>query len=102
MVVKPVKWTPNAMSTQCNVCLQKFGIMKRRHHCRKCGELVCHPCSSHRDFVPGYSDKKVRICVTCNNNNVQVKMQKLNDRKQLVMSALTIKNPPGYGLQHLK
>lgn len=30
----------------CSICNQQFGVMRRRHHCRLCGALVCDPCAS--------------------------------------------------------
>lgn len=36
----------------------------RRHHCRRCGRVVCAGCSAHLDSVKGY-DREVRVCNTC-------------------------------------
>jgi len=30
-------WEPNEMGDQCKLCNNKFSILKRKHHCRKCG-----------------------------------------------------------------
>ena len=39
----------------------------RKHHCRQCGNLVCHKCSPEKYWnkAHGYSKKKVRICKMC-------------------------------------
>ena len=61
-----VRWTPNSSSKYCEQCRSTFSFFNRRHHCRKCGELVCGPCSSYRGFVPEISSSPVRICKKCN------------------------------------
>ena len=33
---------------ECSICNQRFGVIKRRHHCRLCGALVCDACSEKR------------------------------------------------------
>eukprot|EP00299_Pterocystis_sp_00344_P017627 c8831_g1_i1.p1 GENE.c8831_g1_i1~~c8831_g1_i1.p1 ORF type:complete len:520 (+),score=125.48 c8831_g1_i1:14-1573(+) len=50
----------------CASCQQSFNQLRRRHHCRQCGEVVCHSCSSHSCPLPflGY-DSRVRVCKTC-------------------------------------
>jgi len=42
-----------------------FNIFRRKHHCRGCGILICARCSPEKGYVPGYKDKKVRICKNC-------------------------------------
>jgi hypothetical protein len=39
-------WEPNDCRSGCAICDCKFGVMKRKHHCRACGTLVCDPCLS--------------------------------------------------------
>lgn len=34
-------WQDDASITNCNVCLTKFNILIRKHHCRLCGKIVC-------------------------------------------------------------
>ncbi|KAG5176367.1 FYVE zinc finger-domain-containing protein, partial [Tribonema minus] len=41
-------WMPNANSMCCRLCERTFTVVRRRHHCRMCGELVCNQCSPHR------------------------------------------------------
>lgn len=89
-----MRWTPNSFQKNCLICTQKFGFFRRRHHCRQCGALVCDPCSNIRDYVIGYKDEKVRVCTICNAKNIEAKKSMHNLKKNLVMSAMTIKNPP--------
>lgn len=36
----------------------------RRHHCRRCGRVICSDCSAHLSEVKGY-DVLVRVCNDC-------------------------------------
>ncbi|KAK5689656.1 hypothetical protein LTR17_026195 [Elasticomyces elasticus] len=46
------KWQPDASAIACPVCGIDFGFWNRRHHCRKCGRVVCATCSPHRITIP--------------------------------------------------
>lgn len=46
------KWQPDHEATHCPVCHTEFGMFYRRHHCRKCGRVVCATCSPHRITIP--------------------------------------------------
>jgi hypothetical protein len=37
-------WVPDECRGCCSVCNNEFGIITRRHHCRKCGDIICHAC----------------------------------------------------------
>lgn len=50
-------------SLNVNLLLCQFN---RRHHCRRCGRLVCHSCSSRKMVVEG-SEEPVRVCDQCFN-----------------------------------
>ncbi|KAK0926486.1 hypothetical protein LTR29_017838 [Friedmanniomyces endolithicus] len=45
-------WQADHEATQCPVCKVDFGFWNRRHHCRKCGRVVCATCSPHRITIP--------------------------------------------------
>mmetsp|Transcript_1347 Transcript_1347/g.4148 ORF Transcript_1347/g.4148 Transcript_1347/m.4148 type:complete len:976 (+) Transcript_1347:157-3084(+) len=45
------EFVPDELRDQCAVCAQAFGLFRRKHHCRFCGEVVCSGCSSHRDVL---------------------------------------------------
>ncbi|CAM9842929.1 unnamed protein product, partial [Choristocarpus tenellus] len=36
------------MALNCSVCRSEFSMVKRRHHCRFCGRVVCDDCSNNR------------------------------------------------------
>ncbi|XP_068608115.1 zinc finger FYVE domain-containing protein 26 [Brachionichthys hirsutus] len=59
-------WVPDAQQHECMICLrERFTMFNRRHHCRRCGRLVCHTCSEHKMFVDGCPGGEVRVCNQC-------------------------------------
>ncbi|ETS86496.1 hypothetical protein PFICI_00324 [Pestalotiopsis fici W106-1] len=50
-VVVP-RWQPDSEVTSCPICHRDFSIFNRKHHCRKCGRVVCSSCSPHRITIP--------------------------------------------------
>ncbi|CAM9924888.1 unnamed protein product [Ectocarpus sp. 4 AP-2014] len=70
----PPLWQEPGKDSRCAVCDSTFGyVLKRRHHCRNCGRLVCSACAERfwpRSMLPptynvDTSEKKVRVCSTC-------------------------------------
>jgi len=56
----------DADGKQCVLCQKKFSLLTRRHHCRRCGRLVCHDCSKWR--LPSLTKKTTvyeRACRLC-------------------------------------
>lgn len=62
----PPTWIPDELQNFCSLCAQVFNLIRRRHHCRRCGNIFCHQCSNN--FVSlqcfGYA-KPVRVCNRC-------------------------------------
>lgn len=46
------RWQPDAEVTSCPICGTIFSFWYRKHHCRKCGRVVCAACSPHRITIP--------------------------------------------------
>lgn len=46
------QWQPDAEATACPICNTPFSFWYRKHHCRKCGRVVCASCSPHRITIP--------------------------------------------------
>lgn len=45
-------WQPDNEVDSCTICGTNFSLWYRRHHCRKCGRVVCANCSPHRITIP--------------------------------------------------
>uniref|UniRef100_A0A671YI67 Zinc finger FYVE domain-containing protein 26 n=1 Tax=Sparus aurata TaxID=8175 RepID=A0A671YI67_SPAAU len=59
-------WVPDTKQLVCMVCQrERFTMFNRRHHCRRCGRLVCHACSEHKMPVEGCPGEEVRVCDQC-------------------------------------
>jgi len=70
------KWQPDSANPNCHECDKAFTFTKRRHHCRRCGHVVCDACSQGRRYVrfPANSRNideentgrdQVRVCDGC-------------------------------------
>ena len=46
------RWEPDAAVSKCPICGTTFSFWYRKHHCRKCGRVVCANCSPHRITIP--------------------------------------------------
>lgn len=44
-------WQPDHDTKSCMICTKRFGLLLRRHHCRKCGQVVCDKCSPWKVFL---------------------------------------------------
>ncbi|TGZ66745.1 hypothetical protein CRM22_005178 [Opisthorchis felineus] len=58
------QWTKDDDAPACASCNREFSISNRRHHCRNCGGVFCHPCSSNRASTAASKDP-VRVCNHC-------------------------------------
>lgn len=78
------EWIPDGCSQVCMQCAVGFWLLKRRHHCRGCGWLLCNDCSSYRQPLdtiitptfssePGEPGKKYRVCNECRTFGVDMK-----------------------------
>ncbi|RLN70251.1 hypothetical protein BBJ28_00019787, partial [Nothophytophthora sp. Chile5] len=75
-------WVPDEVAGACTICHASFRVFFRRHHCRRCGAVVCGNCSSRRSplFV-GDSARAERVCSPC--------FQVLNLVRQVAMNWLS-------------
>lgn len=72
LVAKPrTQWQPDKEAKHCSMsfCQRKFGPLQRRHHCRKCGRVVCGSCSKGRMQLYTHGGDaelhKERVCSIC-------------------------------------
>jgi hypothetical protein len=60
-------WLPDFAADACTCCIRPFTALgRRRHHCRRCGQVVCHACSGHRWYLRNISVTELsRTCDAC-------------------------------------
>eukprot|EP01062_Namystynia_karyoxenos_P022481 TRINITY_DN18642_c0_g1_i2.p1 TRINITY_DN18642_c0_g1~~TRINITY_DN18642_c0_g1_i2.p1 ORF type:complete len:1234 (+),score=310.52 TRINITY_DN18642_c0_g1_i2:98-3799(+) len=58
------QWVRDKDAKACMACCSPFTLTRRRHHCRKCGIVVCESCSPARLRLPGYNERQ-RVCRRC-------------------------------------
>ncbi|XP_052894153.1 zinc finger FYVE domain-containing protein 26 homolog [Anopheles moucheti] len=60
------RWVKDEEALHCMCCRRTFSMLNRRHHCRRCGRVVCHACSKKKLQLPSYyEDVAVRVCDDC-------------------------------------
>jgi hypothetical protein len=53
----PPQWMPDSCAPVCKACCMPFkAVVLLRHHCRLCGLIFCHNCSSHKLLLPPKCD----------------------------------------------
>lgn len=76
-----LSWESNDQALDCRRCHRWFNFITRRHHCRKCGQVICDRCSANRVLLPSHqiiqpphashldqeqcAQQPQRICDTC-------------------------------------
>lgn len=46
------RWQHDSEARFCPICKTRFNFFLRKHHCRKCGRVVCNSCSPYRIILP--------------------------------------------------
>ncbi|KAH9506660.1 Zinc finger FYVE domain-containing protein 9 [Dermatophagoides farinae] len=62
--VKPF-WIPDEDAQNCLHCDVRFTLIKRRHHCRSCGKVLCSQCCNFKARLPYLDYKEARVCQLC-------------------------------------
>lgn len=44
-------WESDEQARSCRICERRFGLLVRRHHCRKCGQIICDKCSPWKVYL---------------------------------------------------
>jgi len=60
-------WVPDSEASNCMICDAKFNLVKRRHHCRGCGHVLCSVCCSEKFALNYMEGKEGRVCKPCKN-----------------------------------
>lgn len=62
--VKPF-WIPDEEAHACMLCFGRFTVLKRRHHCRACGKVLCSSCCNQKAPLPCLENREGRVCLPC-------------------------------------
>lgn len=88
---KIVKWVPDYVVTHCAGCNTAFGIVKRKHHCRNCGNIFCHDCSNNYTSIPHQNlvgeERVCYKCYSCLQNRLQFNGMLHVDERPLAAAA---------------
>ncbi|KCV69097.1 hypothetical protein H696_04512 [Fonticula alba] len=57
-------WVADEDAPNCGECHRHFTFFRRRHHCRRCGRIFCHACSSKVALTTA-APTPVRVCDHC-------------------------------------
>ncbi|XP_003745845.1 RUN and FYVE domain-containing protein 1 [Galendromus occidentalis] len=64
-------WQDDKEAEVCTACEKTFSVSRRRHHCRKCGQIFCGQCSEgSMPLIRG--GKPVRVCDACQQELLQM------------------------------
>eukprot|EP01130_Rhizamoeba_saxonica_P010926 TRINITY_DN4511_c0_g1_i2.p1 TRINITY_DN4511_c0_g1~~TRINITY_DN4511_c0_g1_i2.p1 ORF type:complete len:891 (-),score=118.16 TRINITY_DN4511_c0_g1_i2:111-2783(-) len=59
------QWVPDKTVSKCQICSEVFTFLFRKHHCRRCGRVVCGECSDHQLRLQEYGNTSQRVCQDC-------------------------------------
>jgi len=65
-------WIPDEDAVECMMCRVQFRFYRRRHHCRACGKVLCHRCSSVRFPLMFLDGAEARVCWPCKTVMIQI------------------------------
>jgi FYVE/RhoGEF/PH domain-containing protein 5/6 len=88
-------WVPDSEVTKCTLCGEKFLIIRRKHHCRQCGNIICSECSKKKKDIPGQGIQ--RVCDTCFEKaptNIKTKDDIHSDEEDTIAIAKSDYSPP--------
>lgn len=71
------QWVPDSATAVCMACkVERFSMFNRRHHCRRCGRVVCRGCSSRNTLIFGM------VARTCNDCFDQMSKPSVKDEPE--------------------
>ncbi|OMJ25464.1 Vacuolar segregation protein PEP7 [Smittium culicis] len=91
-----VAWESDSTAKKCYICLTTFGTIKRKHHCRLCGKIVCgKPSCFLRVEIPFEKncipEPKKQNCFTLKTCPICLKsLQLIQDKNEPVESSLLV------------
>ena len=71
-------WVKDDDVQECMVCnTRRFSLLNRRHHCRRCGRVVCSNCSERVTLIDNIPKR------TCDDCFKQIELQKINANEKV-------------------
>jgi len=59
-------WADDNHFTKCKRCEKAFGIFRRKHHCRVCGNIYCDLCANEYRLIRSVTTSRMsRCCLEC-------------------------------------
>ncbi|CAH1391923.1 unnamed protein product [Nezara viridula] len=77
----PPFWVPDTETDNCMQCHNKFTVIRRRHHCRACGLVLCSKCCNLKAPLEYMEFMEARVCQPCFNVIYRVSLE--DDRYNL-------------------
>ncbi|RDD42612.1 Zinc finger FYVE domain-containing protein 21 [Trichoplax sp. H2] len=60
------RWVADYDVQSCRLCDSKFNQLRRKHHCRQCGDVFCNKCCKDKIILPQYNlMESERVCDSC-------------------------------------
>ncbi|XP_052412444.1 myotubularin-related protein 4 isoform X3 [Carassius gibelio] len=76
------RWVPDHMASHCFNCDCEFWIVKRRHHCRNCGNVFCKDCCHLKLPIPDQQlYDPVLVCNTCHDLLLESRTRELRSQQ---------------------
>uniref|UniRef100_A0A0C9QJD0 ZFYVE9_2 protein n=1 Tax=Fopius arisanus TaxID=64838 RepID=A0A0C9QJD0_9HYME len=72
---QPPFWIPDGAAANCMLCDVKFNVIKRRHHCRACGKVLCNKCCSMKYKLEYQGNMDSRVCALCYQQLIRVEAE---------------------------
>ncbi len=77
------EWTRDEDVDECMVCLtRKFSLINRRHHCRRCGRVVCSLCAKNVTLIENLPVRTCDDCFKQTNELLKLKQQQQQQQQQ--------------------
>ncbi|XP_050391761.1 zinc finger FYVE domain-containing protein 26 isoform X1 [Patella vulgata] len=65
-ILLKARWVSDDEVSICVLCGSKFNQIRRKHHCRHCGRVLCNKCCKDKIALPQLGiDEKERVCDWC-------------------------------------
>eukprot|EP01084_Bolivina_argentea_P192469 330406_1 len=94
-------WKPDASALECEICEYGFSVVRRRHHCRACGSVICSNCFTKSNNITcdlniyGYMEQQF-VCEQCLqllNDNFSNNLKEVKKFSKYIYNEIQFMNP---------